>query len=446
MNLDQTNTDRGNETTPGTGGLALTLPMILNIVHRGRYLVVAVTLVGLLMGVVYSIFAPRMYEATSQVRPGVVSYTGDGTPLREASLKDIVLWFRSDMFWPTLRELPDFAELKVAPVIDAEFVPVGVQFDRGGDVITLTTFNKDAARAVTTLAAAVAAFNQQAEQDTLRGAIALTRGGALVRQDKIRADLAFVAAAEARNFLEIAARERELTLVDARTERIDLEVQRLVKGRAWRERSIATTEAEVETVRGRLHEARDLLATAMERENGVMAGGDGRVGNNDAVTELLLQTASREQAGRVGDLLLTVNTLSATVYTHTLRADSLRDSMDAISLQMAGLELEKDVELTKARADIGQRIADLRIVAEHDLPFRRAQFESDIQAIQVQIDQLTPLERVGMISVSNKPVRPRKVRATGILTVLAFCGGLFLVFTREYYRRNRSEILADGRP
>jgi hypothetical protein len=435
-----------HESTGGTAATSarpLTLPLVLNILYRSRALVGAVVLLGLVAGILYSVFAPRMYEATGQVRPGVVSYSGDGTPLREAALKDVVLWFRSELYWPAMRILPDYAGKKTAPVIDAEFIPAGVQFDAGGDVITLTTFDEDAARAVTTLAEAVQAFNQQAEEDTLRGSIALTRGGALVRMAKVDADLEFLAAKKARNALAIEARERELAQLETRAERLDLQLARLAKTRESRARAVALTEAEAESARGRLAEARTLLTTALAREDGALPRG-GRVDGNDAVAEVLLQTASREQAARVGDLLVTVNDLSAAIYAHTLRADSLRNVIDGIDLEMADLRLQKTVDLAKTRADIEAAIADLRLVAERDLPLERSRLEADRRAIRVQIDQLTPLERIGRFSVTAKPVRPRKVRATGILVALALAGGIFLAFAREYYRRNRSEILADG--
>lgn len=422
----------------------LTLPLILNILYRSRGLVAAVALLGLLAGVLYSFFAPRMYEATGQIRPGVVAYSGDGTPLREVALKDVVLWFRTKLYWPTMRELPGYDEDAVAPVIDAEFIPAGVQFDAGGDVITLTAFDKSAARAVTTLDEAVKAFNARAEEDTLRGSIALTRGGALVRRAKVEADIEFLAAKEARNALAIEAQERELEQLETRAARLDLELERLARNRASRERAVELTESEATAAGERLTDARALLAKALAREDGTVTGGGGRVGDNDAVTEVLLQTASREQAARVGDLLVTVNDLSAAIYAHTLRADSLRDAIDRIDVEIADLELQKTVDLVKLQADIQAAISELRIVAEHDLPLERARLEADRQAVQVQIDQLTPLERVGRITVSAKPVRPRKLRATGILTGLALAGGIFLAFAREYYRRNRTEILAPG--
>jgi len=432
-----------HETTGGPAAAQarpLTLPSILNILYRARVLVGVVTLAGVLAGVVYSVFAPRVYEATGQIRPGVVSFAGDGTPLRESALKDVVLWFRSELYWPVMRELSAFTDRKTAPVIDAEFIPAGVQFDAGGDIITLTTFDKDAARAVTTLAEAVIAFNGRAEEDTLQGAIALTRGGAQVRRAKIDADIEFIVAKKARNDLAIAAQERELTQLETWATRLDMRLERLAKTRSVRERAVTATEAEAEAARGRLGEARELLTGALAHEGAT----GGRTGDDDAVTEVLLQTASREQAGRVGDLLVTVNDLSAAIYTHTLRADSLRDVIDGIDVEMADLRLQKTVDLAKTRADIERLISDLHLVAEHDLTLERARLEADRRAVQVQIDQLSPLERVGRITVSSEPVRPRKLRATGILTALALCGGLFLAFAREYYRRNRTEILADG--
>jgi hypothetical protein len=47
--------------------------------------------------------------------------------------------------------------------------------------------------------------------------------------------------------------------------------------------------------------------------------------------------------------------------------------------------------------------------------------------------------------VSDKPVRPRQLRAATILTVLAFFFSIFLVLVWEYYQVNRETITAPRR-
>ena len=417
---------------------ALSLPGLLNIIYRGRRVVAVVTLAGLIAGIGYSFLTRPLYRATAQVRPGIVSYSDIGAPVREWALKDIVRWFRTFLYWEDLRRLEAFAERKGPPVIDAEYIPSGPQFQQGGDVITLTNLDTDPLAAVAALRQAVDSFNRQASLDSLSSTMHLTIGGAEVRMARIRNDIKQIAAAEERTRLEIGAHERALALLAADDRRLELRIARLQSGRSWRERAVTTTEEELTGARARLNEAQALLGRVMTAESGAVDAA--RTG--DAETDLLLQASRREQAGRVGELLATVDQLSARVVTGTVAADTLRDRITAIDLEISALRLEREVDLAKKRADIDQAIADLGIKLERDLPHQRAQLEVDWAGEQARVELLTPLEQIGRITVTDKPVRPRKLRATAILTVLAFCSGLFLVLAREYYRRNRAAILA----
>jgi len=66
--------------------------------------------------------------------------------------------------------------------------------------------------------------------------------------------------------------------------------------------------------------------------------------------------------------------------------------------------------------------------------------QNDLSGEKVKLEILSPLEQVGRVTVSDKPVRPRKMRAATILTMLAFFCSLALVFILEYFRVNRAEI------
>lgn len=419
---------------------ALSLPGLLNILYRGRRLVLAATLAGLVAGVAYGIITRPLYLATAQVRPGIVSYSDMGAPLREWALKDIVRWFRTDLYWPDMRHLPGYVERKGPPIIVAEYIPVGPQYQQGGDVITLTNLDRDPLAAVGTLRHAIDSFNQQASMDSLGSTMHLTIGGARVRMAKIRNDIEHVTAAEERTRMDIAARHRALELVGADSRRLDLQIARLESGRTWREDAAVAIGAEAEASRERLVRAQDLLERVMAADSS--AGGGGRTG--DPETDVLLQVARREQAGRVGELLATVDDLSARMTTATVTVDTLRDAITAIDLKIARLKLERDVDLAKRRGDIEQEIADLELKLSRDLPFERAQLEADWQGEKVLVDLLTPLEQIGRISVTDKPVRPRKLRAAAILTGLGLVSGMFLVLALEYFRRNRDQILAAG--
>ena len=417
---------------------ALSLPGLLNILYRGRRIVALVTLAGLVAGLGYGFLTRPLYRATAQVRPGIVSYSDIGAPVREWAIRDIVRWFRTFLYWEDLRELEAFAARKGPPVIDAEYIPSGPQYQQGGDVITLTNLDPDPLAAVAVLRQAVASFNRQASLDSLSSTMHLTIGGAEVRMARIRNDIAQLAAAEDRARLEIGAHERALALLQADDRRLELRIARLRSARAWRERAIATTEDDVVGARARLTEAEALLGRVMDAEG----GGSAAARTGDAETDLLLQASRREQAGRVGELLGTVDQLAARVMKGTVAADTLRDRITALDLEIAALQLEREVDLAKRRADIEQAIADLQIRLERDLPHQRAQLEVEWRGEEVRVGLLTPLEQIGRITVTDQPVRPRKLRAAAILTALAFCSGMFLVLAREYYRRNRTAILA----
>ena len=419
---------------------ALSLPGLLNILYRGRRLVLYATLAGLLAGVAYSVLTTPLYRATAQVRPGIVSYSDMGAPLREWAIKDIVRWFRTMLYWEDLREQERFAAKDGPPVIAADYIPSGPQFQQGGDVITLTALDPDPLLAAATLREAVASFNRQASLDSLGSTMHLTMGGTRVRMAKIRNDVAHVEAEKQRAELEIAERERQLTQLDAEDRRLELRIERLQSARAWRERAVETVTEGVAQARERLAEAQRLLARVMETEQGEPA--PARTG--DAETDLLLQVARREQAGRVGELLDTVDALAERVTAGAVEADTLRHGINAIDTEIAALRLEREIDLAKRKADVGQEIAGLRIELERDLPHRQAQLEADWRGEKVRLDLLTPLEQIGRISVSEKPVRPRRLRATAILAALGLCSGVFLALAREYYRRNRDLILAAG--
>jgi len=425
------------------GGPSLSLPGLLNILYRGRRTILVVTLLGLLAGLAYSFLTRPLYRATAQVRPGIVAYSDQGGPVREWALKDVVRWFRTRLYWQDLREQEQFKDFKGAPDIMAEFIPSGPQFMQGGDVITLMNLSSDPLLAVATLDEAIKSFNRQASLDSLGSTMYLTIGGARVRMAKISQDMEQLAAEEERVRLNIRQRERELSLVDVKDQTVGFDLERLASENTWRQRAADAARQQAAGARTRLAQAEQMLSEILRRENSdsVPVEPD----TDDPVSDVLLKAVSREQAGRVGDLLVTVDELSRTIFENDVKADSLQTRIRANELAMELLKLERDVTLTKEKADIRQEIADLNIQLAHDLPHRRAQLKNDWNAEKVRLDLVSPLERIGRITISEKPVRPRKLRATAILTVLAFFAALFLVLILEYYRNNRVAILAADR-
>ncbi len=418
-------------------GFGDSLPNLLNILYRGRRVIFYLTLVGLLAGIGYGIFTKPLYRATAQVRPGIVSYSGQGAPIREGALKDVVRWFRKALFWDDMYEVKPYDSMKVPPIIMADFISSGPQYMRGGDVITLTNLATDPLLAVDTLKRSIASFNRQASQDSSRSSLQLTMGGVEVRMDKIRNNISRIDGEVQRAELEIKKLEAEILVVDASNKKLAKKFDRLESGRTWRLNAAANSKAEAEAGQLRLVEAEKMLQNLMASEPITT---NGRANDSDAVSEILLQTVKRNEAALAGELLSTVNQLSAYIYQSTTRADSLNDSIKEIDMEMANIELTMLVDMVQKKENLKLRIIDLEIKKSVDLVQDKAELEDDLHGHQVQLDMLTPLEQVGRVTVSQHPVRPRKLRAGSILTFLAFMGSLFVVFAWEYYQRNKEAI------
>ncbi len=415
------------------------LPQILNILFRGRRIIFILTLAGVLAGVAYGIFTKPLYRATAQVRPGIVSYSAEGTPLREWALKDIVRWFRTGLYWDEMREISPFDEAPGPPLLLAEFISSGPQ-SRGGNVITLTNLSPDPLLAVQALKIAVASFNHQASLDSISSTLQLTIGGAKVRQQKINFEINKIEGEMERTSLKIKNIQTEILKVDAQEKRINSELEQLSFSRQWRLSAVEKTLTEAEAARVRRTDAEALLVTLLAGDS---AGNISSSGDGNPVDEILLQSVQRNEAALAGELLSTVNELGSYIYNSTVRADSLREASAKLLTQINDLELKKTVDLVQKRAVFELQMDDLMIQRDVDLNSQKNHLESDLLAEQNQLDMLSPLEQVGRVTVSQKPVRPRKMRALVILTVLAFMGSIFVVFGWEFLRRNRVAIMAD---
>ena len=417
-----------------------TLPALLNILYRGRVLIAVVTAIGLVVGIGYGIVVKPLYRSSVQIRPGIVAYTEQGGPLRGGIREDIVQFFESSLYWQDMREEARFEDMKAAPVVRAEFVTSSIQFMPGGDVITLTNLSTDPARAVAILASAMTSFSNQGLSDTLSSDLHLTRKGIEVRMRGIANYIELVDAKESKVVLEIVQMQGELKLIEYEHQKLKLDLKTLVEENAWRRRAAENILVEVASATERLNSAEKMLGIAIQAEQDISAGRDPARETDDPVGEILKQTASREQAGRVGDLLVTVNELSMVIYEGGVKADSLQARIIANEQEMTRLNLVGELVLTKRETDIKQKIGGLEIRLHKELPNDRALLQNDLQGEQVRLEIISPLEQVGRITVSGKPVRPRKVRAATILTLLAFFGSLALVFIWEYFQVNREEI------
>lgn len=422
-----------------------TLPALLNILFRGRSIIAVLTALGLVAGIGYGIVVKPLYRASVQVRPGIVAYNEQGGALRGWIREDIVNFFDASLYWQDMRGEPLFAEMKAAPIIRAEFVPGAIQFMPGGDVITLTNLSTDPDQAVSILRGAMDSFNSQGFSDTLRSDLNLTRKNLIVSMKKITQDIELVAAKEEKVALEIEQVESEKKMIEYERQKVDLDLKNLADENALHQRTVENTLSAVAAAKARLDSAEKMLEIAVQAEQVGSPPPSSNRGYDDPVGEVLKQTASREQAGRVGDLLVTVNDLSTAIFEGEIMADSLRVRIQANKQEMNRLKLFGKLVLAKREIDVKQKAGDLRIHLQKELPYDREMLQNDWEEEKVKLDIIAPLERVGRITVSDKPVRPRKFRAAAILTMLAFFGSLVLVLVWEYFQVNREEITRPGR-
>lgn len=425
---------------PTNRAAVLSVGGVLNILYRRRLLIIGATVLGLAAGIAYGIIVKPLYRATAQVRPGIVAYNAEGGPIRETALEDLVGWFDKKLYWLDLQKQEGFTTTKVAPIVVAEFVPT-LNFVAGGDVVTLTNLARSPEKAKDTLIRSIESYNNQASIDSLGSSLYLTQRGARLRMDRLTQDMAKLDAEKERTQLKIDEQKRELTMVGLQRQSLELDLQRLREENAWRGRAVTDLRAEAAAGRERLKEADKLLARTMETEHqtgGGVAAGEG----GGAVSEVLLQTASREQAGRAGELLGTVNSMSLGVINAAVRADSLAAVVTANDLEMRRLRLVLEIELAKKTADIEQKINDLQIVIDRDLPRERALLQADHDGERTRLEVASPLQRIGVVTATEKPVRPRRARAAAILTFLGLCGGTALALGWEYLDNNRAVITA----
>jgi chromosome segregation ATPase len=288
------------------------------------------------------------------------------------------------------------------------------------------------------------AFNIMGRRDSLGGDLSLAVRGIEIQMDEIRSDIQVVAGKEDRAKLEIAELEREIGVVEYERREVELRIANLAEKNEWRKRTVEDIAAEVEAGSRRLAQAEELLELSIKAEEEA-GGGLGDTDGGDPVGTVLRQTASREQAGRVGDLLARVDELSRTVGDNRIKADSLRVQIIENEHEIDRLEMKSEIVLTKKSDDFRQEIADLEIALARDLPSEKARLEAQLEGKRVQLGTISPLELVGATSVTDKPVRPRKLRALTILTFLALLGGICLALVVEYVVANRRAILQPAR-
>ncbi|MEZ4386826.1 MAG: Wzz/FepE/Etk N-terminal domain-containing protein [Candidatus Krumholzibacteriia bacterium] len=414
-----------------TDGADISLVSILHILWRRRLIVVGLPLLGLLVGVAYGLFGTRRWSATVTIRPGITAFDPTGGPHREWQLKDITRWYDLMLYRRGLIDrlgLPRSAR----PVIKAEFVAQGLQNLQGGEVITLWTTATSPDLAAAILDTSLVLFTEYAESDSVSSQLKLTRDGLLLQIERLHSDLTAVDKRAGAIELLLAQARAESLMVAAEDQGYALRLDRLKAQQDYHERRLVD-----------LREAEPRLAQDLTQLDHTLR----RVAA-DGATELdpaSLPAGVRRNALLDGGDVLESLTRAKLAVEHALadnRADqdSMAYLMEAAGLEAAQLAIERETAIRFKLREASRKIGDLILERDYDLPRTRRGLASDIAERQVKLDIIAPLQRVGQTEVSDRPVRPRPLRAILILVFLGAIGGLALAFVWDFLVTNRREI------
>lgn len=412
-------------------GPEISLATILNILWRRRVIVLALPLLGLILGILYGMFGTRRWSATVTIRPGITAFDPAGGPHRQWQLKDITRWYDLMMYRRELVErlgLPTGAR----PVIRTEFVAQGLQNLQGGDVITLWTTGTSPELAAAILDTSLVLFAEYAEQDSVSSQIKLTQEGLRLRIDRLRADFEMIEKRRQSLDLRLESARAESLLVIAEDLGFSLSIDRFKAMLAYYERRLADLREE----EPRLVQDLDRLDFAMRQ----VAATDPPSGSSDAIPPHLKRDSMLDR----GDVLESLSRAKLEVQQELARNRTRQDSLiydaEIARVETTRLEIKRETTIRAKIQEAGRKIGDIILEREFDLPRDQRGIENEIAEHQVKLDLISPLQRVGKTEVSDRPVRPRTLRAMAILVFLGLVGGLALAFTWDYVAANRERI------
>jgi hypothetical protein len=360
------------------------------------------------VGLAYGVFGTRRWEAVATIRPGITAYDPSGGPVRQWQMKDITRWFDKEMY---RHDLVERLGLKrdAGPIIRTEFIAQGLTNLAGGEVITLWTTDTSPEGAAALLDTSLALFSAYAEADTVSSQVKLTRDGLVLQIQEIRNNLLAVDRQEASLALRLEAARAESAVVAYRRRDLELDMQAFD-----RKREFCATRVE----------ALKASRPAMEQELAKLDAGAGSSADRAAVAE-----------ARLG--------LQRALARNLALSDSLTYEAELAVIERHRSEYKQETDVAAALREVERKIGELELEGEVEIPAKRAEYELQIDARQSKLSLLAPVQRVGHTVVSDKPVRPRKVRALAILFVLGAVGGLCLAFGWDYVSTHRRVIFRD---
>jgi len=421
----------------------LTLAQLLNVLWRRRLLVLGGLVLGLVAGFVYLAVTPPLYRAVATVRPGITSYDDRGAPQRTWRIKDIVRWYRRGLYADALRDSLGL-EKGPAPVILADFIPRGVGV-QGGDVVTLTTLSTSPEEAARILDAAIAAFNQYAEINSVGNNISLARKSLRNQIAQLDNDRKNVEVKKDLLDIDIARQREELAGLEIREKALQVKIQRHLaliaanQAKADRlDRGVAQADSSMQVMAGYLQTLHDRQALQPALDSLVT-----QLPPADRLPFMWLQLA-QDRTATAGRLLLNTLDHLDKLWQDQLDAEDLRAQSKLEELDKERDLLKEGYEIQRDRKLAELKIQEMEINRDKALAQELQSIADQQQALEAKLDVLTSLEKIGRTLVSDRPVRPRKLRAVGLLTLAGLLLGLGLALVTEYVSRNRHVIFADA--
>lgn len=417
--------------TPAT----ISLVTILNVLWRWRLIVLGLPALGLIVGLLYGAFGTRRWSATLTIRPGITAFDPTGGPHRQWQLKDITRWYDMMLYQQDLVEhlgLPAGAR----PVITAEFVAQGLQNLQGGDVITLWTTATSPELAAAILDTSVVLFSDYAEADSVSSQLKLTRDGLLLQIDGLQNQRLAIDKREAEIGLLLEQARAESLLVVAEDQTFGLELDRQKALTQYYESRLADLRESEPRLREDLAQIDEVLRSV------------GRDDDRSIAADELPNWVKRDAVLDRGDVLESLTFAKLELEKELNRNQSTQDTtalgIERSRLRTSQLEIERETRIRARIREAASAIGSLELERDFDLPSRRQTIEHQISERRVKLDIISPVQRVGRTVVSDKPVRPRTLRATLILAFLGAVGGLVLAFVLDYVLTNREQIFRRG--
>lgn len=418
-----------HQSTPD--GPEISLATILNILWRRRVIVLALPLAGLVLGILYGALGTRRWSATVTIRPGITAFDPSGGPHRQWQLKDVTRWYDLMMYRRELVErlgLPADAR----PVIKTEFVAQGLQNLQGGDVITLWTTATSPELAAAILDTSIVLFIEYAEQDSVSSQVKLTKEGLRLKIDRLRADFGMIEKRRRSLDLRLESARAESMLVIAEDLGFSLSIDRFIAAQDLYERRLVDLREE----EPRLVQDLDRLDLAMRQ----VAAVDVSPGIDQERPSRLKRDSMLDRGDVFESLSRAKLEVQRELARNRTRQDSLIYEAEVADVETTRLEIRRETSIRAKTHEARRKIGDIILERDFDLPRDQRGIENEIAEHQVKLDLVSPLQRVGYTEVSDRPVRPRKLRATAILVFLGLLGGLALAFIWDYVVSNRERV------